>query len=699
MNTLARPRATSRQLLVALAASACLLSACLKGPSHRSDGDSGSEATDLTLTTPEDTALELVLPAPAHMDADSLVHDITEGPTAGTLHASQPHFVYQPDDDFFGTDSFAYQVRDGQGRQAQARVTINVSPASDPPIAATLEATIPEDGSLHIDVLSAILEVDGDEVTLEELGAPEKGSAVIDADGQALYVPDPDEHGSDSLTYVVTDSEGLSASGLIEITITPAADAPVANDDQAELDEDGSLNLDVLSNDSDVDDDLLELQAVGEPAHGVAAIGAAGTIVYTPEADYSGPDSFRYTVTDPTGLTAEAQVTLTIAPVNDAPVANDQALAAEYNVETTILLSATDVDGDSVFFTLLGSPQFGTFGPIVSTGPTSAQVTYLAEDIGTESITVRASDGGGGLDTSALTIDAFGLNLSITGTGNTFDTETGELNGNTPTAWNGSSLVLGAFHMPIGSSLEVTGDQPFLLEVDGLVSIDGLIDLSGSDGGDAAFAGYYTPGSGGSGGPGGFPGGAGGGSTPTGTGLVDGADGMGPGAGTAGLITGFEDGCAGGGGGAAFTPGSPGMSWLGGYGGEGGLAYSGLPLLQAGSGGGGGSVEQDGSVGLKPADDAGGGGGGGGGMLSILSGGQIVIGASAVIDAAGGAGGSSVLGGAGAGGAGGIIELLGGYEPVVSGTLDVGGGLGGLGYAACHGGHGGEGVLALGLNQ
>src|SRR5439155_873515 len=122
--------------------------------------------------------------------------------------------------------------------------------------------------------------------------------------------------------------------------------------------EDGSLVIDPRGNDStgptNEATQTLTVSAVGLPSHGTAAIIASGAdpgkILYTPAANYNGPDSFSYTITDngPTNgsndfKSASAQVTMTVTPVNDAPVATSGS-AASTNEGTLVSASITFTD-------------------------------------------------------------------------------------------------------------------------------------------------------------------------------------------------------------------------------------------------------------------------------------------------------------------------------------------------------------------
>ena len=154
------------------------------------------------------------------------------------------------------------------------------------------------------------------------MSGPASGTLVLNADGTFTYTPDANFNGTDSFVYQVTDGNGGTAQATVAITVGSVNDAPVAVDDTFVVDEDGVLNDELLSNDSDLDSDTLQVNTtpVAGPTNGTVDLAADGTFTYTPDANFFGTDSFTYEVNDGNGATDLATVTIDIEPVNDAPV-------------------------------------------------------------------------------------------------------------------------------------------------------------------------------------------------------------------------------------------------------------------------------------------------------------------------------------------------------------------------------------------
>src|SRR5262249_49681204 len=161
---------------------------------------------------------------------------------------------------------------------------------------------------------------------------------------------DANYNGPDSFTYKANDGGLDSNVATVSLTVNNVDDAPVAGNDSYTLAEDGVLVVaanGVLANDSDAEGDALGAILVSGPVHGTLTPHADGSFAYTPNANYNGSDSFTYKANDGSLDSNVATVTLTITPVNDAPVV-DAGPDQTVNEGSTVAFSSTasDVDGD-----------------------------------------------------------------------------------------------------------------------------------------------------------------------------------------------------------------------------------------------------------------------------------------------------------------------------------------------------------------
>jgi hypothetical protein len=133
--------------------------------------------------------------------------------------------------------------------------------------------------------------------------------------------------------------------------------APVAEDMEVSTPEDTAL--DITLDVSDANDDLLTAEIVTEPLHGAYEIDGL-VVTYTPDADYNGPDSFTYKVSDGELESDPATVSITVTPVNDAPVAVSFEVELQENSSVTFDLLAYDVEDDPLTYNLVSGPAHGT---------------------------------------------------------------------------------------------------------------------------------------------------------------------------------------------------------------------------------------------------------------------------------------------------------------------------------------------------
>ncbi len=292
-------------------------------------------------------------------------------PANGTLvNNGDGSFTYVPNANFFGTDTFVYEVCDTDGACATSEVSFFVAAVNDPPVAGDDGATLPEDGAAVIAVLGNDGDLDGnlDPASLSIVSGPAHGTVTVNPDGTITYTPAANYHGADSVTYQVCDRDGLCATATVYLQVTPVNDPPVATDDAATLPEDTRIALIVAANDSDVDGDLdlASAEVLSGPAHGTVTDNGDGTFTYVPAPNYSGSDSFSYQLCDTSGACDTATVALTVLPVNDPPYAGADAYQTLEDTTLTIAASAGilgndgDVDGDKLTLSLLSKPAHGT---------------------------------------------------------------------------------------------------------------------------------------------------------------------------------------------------------------------------------------------------------------------------------------------------------------------------------------------------
>ena len=123
-----------------------------------------------------------------------------------------------------------------------------------------------------------------------------------------------------------------------------------------EVIEDGTLAITLAG--SDLDGDALTYAVTTPPAHGALA-GTGPNLTYTPEANYHGSDSFAFTAHDSALASAPALVSITVTPVNDAPVAAAQAVEVLEDGTLAITLAGSDIDGDALSYTVTTPPMHG----------------------------------------------------------------------------------------------------------------------------------------------------------------------------------------------------------------------------------------------------------------------------------------------------------------------------------------------------
>ncbi|WP_274006995.1 tandem-95 repeat protein [Vibrio parahaemolyticus] len=304
-------------------------------------------------------------------------------------------FTPQIDDD---TEvSFTFDIIDDEDLVVSGSANLDILPINDAPNAENDVITTEEDTAVTIDVLVNDSDVEGDALSIQSASVPSEQGSVDIIDGKLVFTPAENFNGEATITYIVTDGD-LTDEAKVTVTVTPVNDSPVAVDDTTSIQEDTAVTIDVLPNDSDVDGDKLSIQSASVPeAQGKVEI-VEGKLVFTPAENFNGDAEITYTVTDGQ-LTDEAKVTVTVNPVNDAPIIKVDAVESitEDAVNTdTVVATLTVRDTDTPEDQLTVSLENNSNGYFVLVGDevklTQAGVDAVNNDeLNLKGLTISAS--------------------------------------------------------------------------------------------------------------------------------------------------------------------------------------------------------------------------------------------------------------------------------------------------------------------
>ena len=296
--------------------------------------------------------------------------------------------TYSPDEDFSGSDSFSYTVTDDAGQTATATVTVTVRPTAGPDSMST-------DANQPVSITQTHLTNDdaGSGLEVTAVTQPSNGTATLNGDGSVTYAPDEDFSGSDSFSYTVTDDAGQTATATVTVTV-----APTAGPDSMATDVNQSVSLTEAGLTDDDAGSNLKVTAITQPAHGTAVLNANRSVSYTPDEDFSGSDSFSYTVTDDAGQTATATVTVTVTPT-----AGPDSMSTDANQPVSITQTqlTNDDAGSGLEVTAVTQPSNGT-----STLNGDGSVTYAPDEdfSGSDSFSYTVTDAAGQTVTATISV-------------------------------------------------------------------------------------------------------------------------------------------------------------------------------------------------------------------------------------------------------------------------------------------------------
>jgi gliding motility-associated-like protein len=358
------------------------------------------EAIADTATVSEDAATTSIDVIANDTDEEEDTLTLTLVNTSGTgtvsINLDGVSVDYTPSADFNGTEVITYTVSDGTDT-ATGTLTVTVTSVNDAPVAVADTATVLEDAATtSIDVIANDTDVDlGNILSLTTVSTPGTGTVSINSDGFSVdYIPSANFNGTEVITYTVSDGTD-TATGTLTVTVTSVNDAPEAIADTATVSEDSATtSIDVIANDTDEEEDTLTLTLVNTSGTGTVSINLDGVSVdYTPSADFNGTEVITYTVSDGTD-TATGTLTVTVTPVNDAPIAVEDTASVLENaimISTDVISNDIDVDGDILLLSAISYSGLGTV--IVNVDEITIDYTPAPNFIGTEVINYSVTDG------------------------------------------------------------------------------------------------------------------------------------------------------------------------------------------------------------------------------------------------------------------------------------------------------------------
>lgn len=351
---------------------------------------------------------DLDLDDPNSIDLTSIIIDTDPQSGYVTIDTIAGTVSYTPQTNYVGQDSFQYSMADEDGlRSNVATVNIDIHPVNDPPNLVDDSVNLLEDNNLVINILTNDFDIDGtiDKASLTFTQQPAHGTVSFNSQGQVIYTPDLNYNGNDQFSYTANDDDNLPATkaATVLLTITPVNDQPIATNAANQTSEDQPLTL-TLSG-TDVDGDPLTFNINTQPSHG-GLTGNGSQWTYTPDANYFGSDSFTFTASDGQLTSAPATFTIEVISINDRPVPNDQNLTFNEDQSINIVLTATDIENDTLNYQLSG----GNIGGILTGTPPQLIYTPAANFYGTETLQFYVNDGALNSSNGLITLNILPVN-------------------------------------------------------------------------------------------------------------------------------------------------------------------------------------------------------------------------------------------------------------------------------------------------
>jgi hypothetical protein len=353
----------------------------------------------VTGTDPENDQMTFAV---TYLPSAGLLYQTNDGTTkTGFINAGDNIFnvnqniIYTPNENEYGSVNFGYSVNDGEFADS-AVVTININSVPDPPNAENVNIVVGAGLLYDLDLSSSVSDPDGDLMSTTLKINSNSGPGVVGIRIDTTYIvvlnysSIPNYVGIDSIEYEISDATSLNDTGIIYVTVKQGR-KPVALNDTIRFVEDyGDTLVNVLSNDTDLDDDLstssLSIIAsfIGEFNNNSnrAFVDTSSTVAVVSAPDYYGTDKLIYSVADETGLIDSAILVIEVTPVEDAPVIFTTSqdtinLFLFEDIPLDFELIAFDADGDTLIYTLCDVPKYGYISLAGETADTLKKETQI----------------------------------------------------------------------------------------------------------------------------------------------------------------------------------------------------------------------------------------------------------------------------------------------------------------------------------
>jgi hypothetical protein len=261
--------------------------------------------------------------------------------------------------------------------------------------------------SILIDVMNNDANADGLEIVEISGGIGKTSTTTVGATTVVSYLPAPDFNGEDQFNYRISDGHA-SSSARVTVIVQPVNDAPKAVADSATTSFRTPVVVDVLANDSDIDNDPLRVSTFGQGLNGSVTtsdilIDGRQALLFTPDVEFVGVDFFSYAVSDPTGVTDSATATVLVTP-SSPPTANADTATTSEDISVAINALSNDTDPDGDVLRILETPTGASLGSVATTSQDSIIYNPYANVHGTDSFVYTITDDRGGSSSSTVTV-------------------------------------------------------------------------------------------------------------------------------------------------------------------------------------------------------------------------------------------------------------------------------------------------------